>query len=344
MKMFKKLFLSAIALSLVSFSFATSNGYEIVVAALRYKSGIDKIRRKFKNDSILVYKKNNLSIVAIGIFNTKDEAKERLKSIKKIYPSAFIRGIGKKTQKRDEVVKNRYVIQIAVLSKEDGVNKIKNQFKNIDIKVNKVENLYRVFTTTQSKKESIKILKQIHNSFPSAFIVGEKTEKSGYIIFVGRFEHDRIDSLLSDFINEESYVKKEDKYDYFYIVNIPSKEEAEKKLQSIKQKYPDAKTVSSLYEKTDITTDIKEEPKDENNITKLPDIKSENNTTETNITSKKVEEVLPHEFKEVDEENKTVIETVVREYKEKKAETPINSTVIRKIRKNYVDFDKAEYK
>jgi len=341
MKMFKKLFLSAIALSLASFSFATSNSYEIVVAALRYKSGIDKIRRKFKNDSILVYKKNNLSIVAIGIFNTKNEAKERLKSIKKIYPSAFIRGIGKKTQKRDEVVKNRYVIQIAVLSKENGINKIKNQFKNIDIKVNKVENLYRVFTTTQSKKESIKILKQIRNSFPSAFIVGKKTdkkpkkaetEKSGYIIFVGRFEHDRIDSLLSDFINEESYVKKEDKYDYFYIVNIPSKEEAEKKLQSIKQKYPDAKTVSSLYEKRDIKRDIKEEPKDENN------------TTETNVTSKKVEEVLPHEFKEVDEENKTVIETVVREYKEKKAETPINSTVIRKIRKNYVDFEKINRK
>ena len=231
--------------------------YEVVVATLRHKSGIEKIKKEFKDNKIFVYRKGEFFVVSVGSFD-EDEVDEELKKIKKLYPSAFKRVIKKKVARLEDKEKKGedFIIQIAVLSKKEGIRRIKNTLSDVDVKVSEYNGLYRIYAATSSKKEAYTLLKRIRKFYPSAFIVGEKKggfgvkkakKKEKYIIFVGTFD-DKNSSVLLDFANEESYVKKENGLNYFYIVNIKNFSEAERRLSEIKRRYPFAKIVTSLEE------------------------------------------------------------------------------------------------
>ncbi len=110
--------------------------YEIVVATLRYQSGVKKIEKEFPKYRVNLYKKDDMHIVALGNFDSKKEALNVLKDIKRLYPSAFIREIKKRTNIKEKVG-DRFLVQIAVLSKKENIKKIKNRFKNFNIKRDK---------------------------------------------------------------------------------------------------------------------------------------------------------------------------------------------------------------
>ncbi|NPA82702.1 MAG: SPOR domain-containing protein [Epsilonproteobacteria bacterium] len=354
--------------------------YEIVVASLKHKEGIEKIKREFPSKKLNVYNKNGMKIVALGDFPDKKEAMKFLTKVKKRYPSAFIRAQKRENKQIDSKSSNKtYLIQIAALSKKENLHKIENKFSSYDITYKKSNDLYKIYARFKNREEALRALRNIKKSFPSAFLVGEKistksTKKESknqkYIIFLGAFKNN-LDKALIDLIDEESYVKKDQNVSYLYIVNIPSKEIADKKLSLLKQKYPNAKIVSSLNEKIELPNnppalkmEKENENESENNQTELQDrnisipkniqkpTKSiETNQTDTNIIqnsdeeNRTIQEVMSREIKELKEDNKNQeskeVETQTKKYEPPKEEiSPFNSKTIIKIRKNYVDFEK----
>ncbi len=303
--------------------------YEVVVASLRYKSGIEKIKKRFGQKEINVYKKGDLNIVAIGDFKTKKEALNFLKEVKKEFPSAFVR-----------TKKENILIQIAALSNRKNASKIEKKFPNLKIFLKKGEKLYKVYASFKNKNKALKALKEIQKEFPSAFIVEKNriflkkekmSEKENITILVGGFKKD-FDKVLIDLIDEDSYVKKVNNTNYLFIVNIPSLEKAKEKLKELQKKYPKAKIVDSF--------EIEEE--------KPKEILKEQNTT-SNKSVKKIQEVASQKIKSLKEENTTEKNKSFehpKSYQKTKEEennsSIFNSKTILKIRKNYVNLDRWE--
>ncbi len=301
--------------------------YEIVVATLRYQKGVKKIEKEFPKYKTNLYKKGDMHIVALGDFDNKKEALDALKDIKKLYPSAFIREIKKRADVKEKR-EDGFLVQIAVLSKKENIDKIKNKFKDFNIIHKTSKNFYKVYALFDTKDKALNGLEKIKKVFPTAFLVGEKisskkilknlpkVSKKSYTIFIGAFR-DGLDRVLVDLINEENYLKKKAGLNYLYIVNIPSKEEAQKKLKNLLDKYPDAKIVSSINitPKIDIKNEIKEE-------------------------NKSVESVMDREiksFKESNESKEKILKSKTKEPIDNQ-KSIFNSKTILKIRKNYVDF------